>query len=55
MGTHKGSTIGRHHHLSREIGINRTYLSNYINETYQDNFNGSLNDLPALKKRSKIV
>lgn len=26
--------------LSREIGINRTYLSNYINETYQSNFNG---------------
>ena len=28
--------------LSREIGINRTYLSNFINETYGTNFNNYL-------------
>lgn len=31
--------------MSKEIGINRTYLSNFINETYQSNFNGWLNGL----------
>lgn len=31
--------------MSKEIGINRTYLSNFINETYQTNFNGWINGL----------
>lgn len=31
--------------MSKKIGINRTYLSNFINETYQTNFNGWLNGL----------
>lgn len=26
--------------LSSQLGINRTYLSNYINDTYNTNFNG---------------
>lgn len=41
--------------LSREIGINRTYLSNYINETYQSNFNGWLNDLRIEEAKQKII
>ena len=41
--------------LSREIGINRTYLSNYINETYQTNFNGWLNDLRIEEAKQKII
>lgn len=39
--------------LSREIGINRTYLSNYINETYQTNFNGWINDLRIEEAKQK--
>lgn len=41
--------------LSREIGINRTYLSNYINETYQTNFNGWINDLRIEEAKQKIM
>lgn len=41
--------------LSREIGINRTYLSNYINETYQKNFNGWINDLRIEEAKQKIM
>lgn len=41
--------------LSREIGINRTYLSNYINETYQTNFNGWLNDLRIEEAKQRII
>lgn len=41
--------------LSREIGINRTYLSNYINETYQTNFNGWVNDLRIEEAKQKIL
>ena len=41
--------------LSRGIGINRTYLSNYINETYQTNFNGWLNDLRIEEAKQKII
>lgn len=41
--------------LSREIGINRTYLSNYINETYQSNFNGWLNDLRIEEAKQKML
>lgn len=31
--------------LSSQLGINRTYLSNYINDTYNTNFNGWINDM----------
>lgn len=41
--------------LSREIGTNRTYLSNYINETYQTNFNGWINDLRIEEAKQKIM
>jgi AraC-like DNA-binding protein len=41
--------------LSREIGVNRTYLSNYINETYQTNFNGWVNDLRIEEAKQKII
>ncbi len=41
--------------LSSELGINRTYLSNYINEKFHNNFNGWVNGLrvkDALKMMS---
>ena len=38
---HSGLTIQK---MSKEIGINRTYLSHFINDTYQTNFNGGLTD-----------
>ena len=31
--------------LSKTLGINRTYLSNYVNEKYHNNFNGWVNGL----------
>ena len=40
--------------LARELGINRTYLSNYINDTYRTNFNGWIND-HRIKHAQKII
>ena len=41
--------------LSREIGINRTYLSNFINETYGENFNNWINRLRIYEAKYKIL
>lgn len=41
--------------LSREIGINRTYLSNFINETYGENFNNWINELRINEAKYKIL
>lgn len=41
--------------LSREIGINRTYLSNFINETYGENFNNWINRLRINEAKYKIL
>lgn len=41
--------------LSREIGINRTYLSNFINETYEENFNNWINGLRINEAKYKIL
>lgn len=41
--------------LSREIGINRTYLSNFINETYGENFNNWINGLRINEAKYKIL
>lgn len=41
--------------LSREIGINRTYLSNFINGTYGENFNNWINGLRINEAKYKIL
>lgn len=41
--------------LSREVGINRTYLSNFINETYGENFNNWVNGLRINEAKNKIL
>ena len=41
--------------LSKEIGINRTYLSNFINETYGENFNNWINGLRINEAKYKIL
>lgn len=41
--------------LSREIGINRTYLSNFINEIYGENFNNWINRLRINEAKYKIL
>lgn len=41
--------------LSRERGINRTYLSNFINETYGENFNNWINELRINEAKYKIL
>lgn len=41
--------------LSREIGINRTYLSNFINETYGTNFNNWINGLRIREAKQQIL
>lgn len=41
--------------LSKEIGINRTYLSNFINETYGENFNNWINRLRINEAKYKIL
>lgn len=41
--------------LSRDIGINRTYLSNFINETYGENFNNWINGLRINEAKYKIL
>lgn len=40
--------------LSKELGINRTYLSNFINEVYGTNFNGWINELRVKEAKSKM-
>lgn len=41
--------------MSKEIGINRTYLSNFINETYQTNFNGWINGLRIEEAKQRMI
>lgn len=41
--------------ISRKIGINRTYLSSYINETYQTNFNGWINNLRIEEAKQRLI
>lgn len=40
--------------LSKELGINRTYLSNFINEVYGMNFNGWINELRVKDAKHKM-
>lgn len=40
--------------LSKELGINRTYLSNFINEIYGTNFNGWVNELRIKEAKRKM-
>ena len=40
--------------LSKELGINRTYLSNFINEMYGTNFNGWVNELRVEESKKKM-
>lgn len=40
--------------LSKELGINRTYLSNFINEMYGTNFNGWINELRVKEAKKKM-
>lgn len=40
--------------LSKTLGINRTYLSNYVNEKYHHNFNGWVNRL-RIKEAMKLM
>lgn len=40
--------------LSKELGINRTYLSNFINEVYGTNFNGWINELRVKEAKNKM-
>lgn len=49
---HAGVTIQG---LSKSIGVNRTYLSNYINETYHMNFNTWMNRLRIDEAKRRIV
>lgn len=49
---HPGVTIQG---LSKSIGVNRTYLSNYINETYHVNFNTWLNTLRVEEAKRRIA
>mgnify|MGYP000131756168 CR=1 FL=1 len=41
--------------LSKEVGINRTYLSNFINETYGENFNNWINGLRINEAKNRIL
>ena len=49
---HPGITI---QDISRQIGINRTYLSGYINETYHTNFNTWINNLRIEEAKRKLT
>ena len=49
---HSGLTIQE---MSKEIGINRTYLSNFINDTYQTNFNGWVNGLRIEEAKERMI
>lgn len=49
---HPGITI---QDISRQIGINRTYLSGYINETYHTNFNTWINNLRIEEAKRKLI
>lgn len=49
---HPGITIQG---ISRQIGINRTYLSGYINETYHTNFNTWINNLRIEEAKRKLT
>lgn len=40
--------------LSKAVGINRTYLSNYINDSYGANFNAWINGLRIDEAKSHI-
>lgn len=40
--------------LSKELGINRTYMSNYINDTYNVNFSVWINSM-RIKEAKKII
>lgn len=40
--------------ISKEIGVNRTYLSNFINETFHTNFNGWINGLRIEEAKLRI-
>ena len=41
--------------VSKELGINRTYLSNYINDTYAMNFNNWLNGLRIEEAKTRML
>lgn len=40
--------------VCEELGINRTYLSNFINEKYRKNFNTWINEL-RIKEATRII
>ena len=40
--------------LGKELDINRTYLSNFINEKYNKNFNGWINEL-RIEEAKKLI
>ncbi|MBU3809902.1 MAG: AraC family transcriptional regulator [Candidatus Phocaeicola faecipullorum] len=40
--------------LSKSIGVNRTYLSNYVNDTYGRNFNRWVNELRIEEAKSRM-
>ena len=41
--------------MGKELEINRTYLSNFINETYNKNFNGWINELRIGEAKKLIM
>lgn len=38
--------------LGRKLGINRTYISNYVNDTYNTNFNGWINSMRVSESKT---
>lgn len=40
--------------LSKSVGVNRTYLSNFINDTYGKNFNRWVNELRVEEAKSRM-
>jgi YesN/AraC family two-component response regulator len=49
---HTGITIIQ---ISKILGINRTYLSNFINDTYAMNFNNWLNGLRIEEAKKRLL
>lgn len=49
---HTGITIIQ---VSKILGINRTYLSNFINDTYAMNFNNWLNGLRIEEAKKRLL
>ena len=41
--------------MAKALGINRTYLSNYINDTYAMNFNNWLNGLRIEEAKKRML